>query len=284
MKGMKGMKRMKRLWLMAILFMIASVNADAVSVQPSVVKIQVNAGETKNGTFDLYNRADKEVYIKVKLKDWSINKQTKKREFVEAGNDPKSLTDWVIIEPEGFLLGADKHQIVRYTVKVPKDVKGGYWGLACFVTKPLEKKGGVVAAGEVVSFLGLEVINTLEKKIEIGSIQAYNDANGMKLKVSVKNTGNVPLFMPAPDGKYMIKNSKDETVAKGDLNGQMILPQEIIDYEMNDPVKLAKDEYTVVVFFDYGATKMSGKKAKLSTMSAYNWKILEEIKVAKTAK
>ncbi|MFH1097106.1 MAG: hypothetical protein ABH886_04135 [Candidatus Desantisbacteria bacterium] len=275
---------MKGMWLMAMLFLIASVNVEAVSVQPSVVKIQAAPGETKNGTFDLYNRADKEVYIKVQLKDWSIDPRTAKREFVGAGKNPKSLTDWVIIEPEGFLLGADKHQIVRYTVKVPKDAKGGYWGLACFVTKPLEKKGGVVAAGEVVSFLGLEVTDTLEKKIEIKSIQAYHDANGVKLKVSVKNTGNVPLFMPAPDGKFVIKNSKDETVAKGDLNGQMILPTEIIDYETTDPVKLAKGEYTVVVFFDYGAAKMAGKKAKLSTMSTYNWTTLEEIKAAKAVK
>jgi len=275
---------MKRLWLMAMLFLIASVNVEAVSVQPSVVKIQVNHGETKNGTFDLYNRADKEVYIKVQLKDWSVDPRSAKREFVAAGKESRSLTDWVIIEPEGFLLGADKHQIVRYTVKVPKDAKGGYWGLACFVTKPLKKKGGVVAAGEVVSFMGLEVINTLEKKIEIRNIQAYNDANGMKLKVSVKNTGNVPLFMPAPDGKFVIKNSKNKTVAKGDLNGQMILPQELMDYATTDPVKLAKGEYTAIIFFDYGAAKMSGKKAKLSTMSTYNWKILKEIKTVKTAK
>jgi P pilus assembly chaperone PapD len=274
---------MKRLWLAAILFLIASVNAYAVSVQPSVVKIQVAAGETKNGTFDIYNRSDKEVYIKVNLKDWIIDKRTSKREFLKSGTNPKTLNDWVIIEPEGFLLGADKHQTVRYTVKVPKDAKGGYWGLACFTTKPLEKKGGVVAAGEVVSFLGLEVVNTIEKKIEIRSIKAYNDAQGMKLKVEVKNIGNTPIFMPAPEGKYEIKNGKNETVTKGELNGQMILPEEIIDYETTDPVKLDKGEYTAVVFFDYGAAKMIGKKATLSTATTYDWTILEEIKAAKKA-
>ncbi|MDI6780867.1 MAG: hypothetical protein QME49_01955 [bacterium] len=274
---------MKRLWLAAILFLIASVNAYAVSVQPSVVKIQIAAGETKNGTFDLYNRSDKEVYIKVNLKDWVVNKRTSKRDFSNAGTNPKTLTDWVIIEPEGFLLGPDKHQIVRYTVKVPKDAKGGYWGLVCFTTKPLEKKGGVVAAGEVVSFLGLEVANTLEKKIEIRDIKASNDAKGMNLKIEVKNIGNTPIFMPAPDGKYVIKNGKDETVAKGDLNGQMILPEEIIEYETTEPVKLDAGEYTAVIFFDYGASKMLGKKAKLSTVSKYGWTTLEEIKKEKQA-
>lgn len=274
---------MKRLWIAAILFMIVSVNAYAVSVQPSVVKIQVAAGETKNGTFDIYNRSDKEVYIKVNLKDWIIDKRTSKREFSNAGTNPKSLTDWLIIEPEGFLLGADKHQTVRYTVKVPKDAKGGYWGLACFTTKPLEKKGGVVAAGEVVSFLGLEVVNTLEKKIEIRDIKATNDAKGVSLTVDVKNMGNVPIFMPAPDGKYVIKNEKNETVAKGDLNGQMILPEEIIEYSTTDPIKLDAGEYTLVIFFDYGAPKMMGKKARLSTTSKYGWTPLEEIKEKKAA-
>ena len=272
---------MKRLWLAAILFFIASVNAYAVSVQPSVVKIQAAAGETKNGTFDVYNRSDKEVYIKVNLKDWVVDKKTSKRDFSNAGNNPKTLTDWMIVEPEGFLLGPDKHQTVRYTVKVPKDAKGGYWGLTCFTTKPLEKKGGVVAAGEVVSFLGLEVTNTIEKKIEIRDIKAYNDAKGMKLRVEIKNIGNAPIFMPAPDGKYVIKNGKNETVAKGDLKGQMSLPEEIIEYELVDPVKLEAGEYTAVIFFDYGASKMMGKKAKLSTASKYDWTILEEIKEKK---
>ncbi|MEK9148864.1 MAG: hypothetical protein AAB267_02320, partial [Candidatus Desantisbacteria bacterium] len=86
------------------------------------------AGETKNGTFDLYNRSDKEVYIKVELKDWVVNKKTSKRDFSGAGSNLRTLTDWMIIEPEGFLLGPDKHQTVRYTIKVPKDAKGGYWG------------------------------------------------------------------------------------------------------------------------------------------------------------
>lgn len=268
---------------MAMLFLIASVNVEAVSVQPSVVKIQIAAGETKNGTFDLYNRSDKEVYIKVNLKDWVIDKRTSKRDFSNAGTNLRTLTDWVIIEPEGFLLGPDKHQIVRYTVKVPKDAKGGYWGLACFTTKPLEKKGGVVAAGEVVSFLGLEVVNTIEKKIEIQDIKASNGAKGMSLKVAVKNIGNVPIFMPAPDGKYVIKNEKNETVAKGDLNGQMVLPEEVIEYETTDPVKLDAGEYTAVIFFDYGASKMMGKKAKLSAVSKYDWITLEEIKEKKQA-
>lgn len=274
---------MKRLWLLAILFLIASVNAYAVSIQPSVVKIQIAAGETKNGTFDLYNRSDKEVYIKVQLKDWVIDKKTSKRDFSVTVANPKTLNDWVIIEPEGFLLGPDKHQTVRYTVKVPKDARGGYWGLACFTTKPLEKKGGVVAAGEVVSFMGLEVTGTIEKKIEIRNIKAYNDAKGMKLKVEVKNIGNAPIFMPAPDGKYVIKNEKNETVTKGDLNGQMILPEEIIEYEITDPVKLNAGKYTAIVFFDYGAAKMVGKKAMLSTESIYDWTVLEEIKKKKVA-
>ncbi|MBU0701116.1 hypothetical protein KKE26_07495 [bacterium] len=274
---------MKRLWLWVILFLIASVNAYAVSIQPSVVKIQIAAGEKKNGTFDLYNRSDKEVYIKVKLKDWVIDKKTSKRDFSVTVANPKTLNDWVIIEPEGFLLGPDKHQTVRYTVKVPKDARGGYWGLACFTTKPLEKKGGVVAAGEVVSFMGLEVTGTIEKKIEIRNIKAYNDAKGMKLKVEVKNIGNAPIFMPAPDGKYVIKNEKNETVTKGDLNGQMILPEEIIEYEITDPVKLNAGKYTAIVFFDYGAAKMVGKKAMLSTESIYDWTVLEEIKKKKVA-
>ncbi|MBU1752934.1 hypothetical protein KKG56_03620 [bacterium] len=274
---------MKRLWLWVILFLIASVNAYAVSIQPSVVKIQIAAGEKKNGTFDLYNRSDKEVYIKVKLKDWVIDKKTSKRDFSVTVANPKTLNDWVIIEPEGFLLGPDKHQTVRYTVKVPKDARGGYWGLACFTTKPLEKKGGVVAAGEVVSFMGLEVTGTIEKKIEIRNIKAYNDDKGMKLKVEVKNIGNAPIFMPAPDGKYVIKNEKNETVTKGDLNGQMILPEEIIEYEITDPVKLNAGKYTAIVFFDYGAAKMVGKKAMLSTESIYDWTVLEEIKKKKVA-
>ncbi|MEK9148863.1 MAG: hypothetical protein AAB267_02315, partial [Candidatus Desantisbacteria bacterium] len=131
------------------------------------------------------------------------------------------------------------------------------------------------------SLLGLEVTGSIEKKIEIRDIQASNGAGGVNLKISVKNIGNIPLFMPAPDGKYVIKNAKGETVAKGDLNGQMILPQEIIDYETTEPVKLDKGEYTAIVFFDYGAPKMAGKKAKLVTTTIYNWTVLEELKEKK---
>jgi hypothetical protein len=262
-----------------ILSAITSVYA--VSVQPSVLKLQLAPGETKNGTFDIYNRADKELFIKVHVKDWIINPRTGEREFSDPGTNPKSIADWLIIEPEGFLIGPDRHQTVRYTIKIPKNVKGGYWGLICFTSKPLERRGGVVAAGEVVSFVGVEVRNTIKRRIKILDVKGYNDNKGMRLKVEVKNIGNAPIFNPAPIGKYIIKDKNKKTIAKGKLKGQMILPGEVIEYETIEPVKLDKGEYTGIVFFDYGMKKLKGKKVKFSTASKYDWKILKEIKKKK---
>lgn len=272
------MRQVKRfsLWLIVGLWLITGgviQRAEAISATPSVIKLSIKPGETQNGAIDINNAQDKDVFVKVGLKDWIIDNG--ERKFAESGKNPRSLTNWLIIDPEGFALGAKKTQKVRYSVKVPADAKGGYWGLIMFRSQPLGPSTGVMVAMEVVAFISVEVEQTAKKAISINEILASNNKEkGLSLKAKLKNIGNTPIFQPAPLGSFKIKDASGKALAEGELTGGMVLPGEVAEYYNKEPVKVPEGDYDAIIAFDYGSPKLIGKKVPLTSKIGYDWRTL----------
>lgn len=271
------MQLKKLIFSLCLILLIGGLtrNVYAVSATPSVIKISLKPGQTQNGSIDIHNPQEKDVFVKVAFKDWVIDKDGK-WQFSEAGKSPRSLIDWLIIDHEGFALGAKKTQKVRYTIKVPEDAKGGYWGLIRFKSQPLGQATGVMVAMEVVCFISVEVEQTLTKNVTINGISATVDNEGLKLKALVKNLGNTPIFQPSPKGEFIIKDETGKKIAEGELAGGMVLPNEIAEYVNKTPVKIDKGDYTAIVTFDIGKPKLIGKKVPFTTKINYDWRSLWE--------
>lgn len=279
-------KTIKTLGIVILIISGYLTMAEALSVSPSVVKLSIAPGESANGSFELYNREKGEVYVEVFLQDWVL--KDNERRFANPATSPNSLCNWIVFEQDNFLIPPEKRQVIRYTIDVPEDAKGGYWGLVCFRSKPLkgEHKGGIKLITQVISFVAVEVEGTVHKKLEIQEVLAEHKevelekdkkTYQVKLKARLKNTGNVPLFSPSPIGKFEIKDKNNEILATGELSGNMILPNEITEYVASEPFELPKGEYETIVTFDYGMPKLVGRKVILPTDTLYDWKILKKI-------
>lgn len=249
---------------------------EAVSVTPSVVKFSILPGESKNGTFEIHNAGKEDIYVEIVKKDWILEEDNRK--FAEPGTHSRSLCEWVTFEEESVKVNPNQLRKIRYMIEVPEDAKGGYWGLVCFKAQPLKKGPGIRVATQVISFIGVEVEGTLKKKVEITQISAQNVKDkGVILKANLKNLSNTQIFQPAPQGKFKIEDKDGNVIAEGKLEGLMILPNEKGEYT-SEPFKLDnKGEYQTTVYFDYGGTKLIGKKVMLSTNTFYDWKVLEKV-------
>jgi len=277
--------------VMTILLLVSM--AEALSVSPSVVKLSIAPGESKNGSFEIYNREKGEVFVEIFLQDWILDNN--ERKFSKPGTNPRSLNDWIILDQDEFLIPPETRKIIRYTIDVPEDAKGGHWGLVCFKSRPLkgERRSGIRLITQVISFVAVEVEGTVKKKLKIQEVLAEHKEvpleeedktiKQIRLKAKLKNLGNVPLFSPSPIGKFKVKDKNNKVVAKGKLSGNMILPNEVSEY-ISEAFTLDKGEYETIVTFDYGMPKLVGKKVILPTDTLYNWKPLKKVAKKKLAK
>jgi len=272
------MKRIiKIVWIVGIALVISGYfsTIEAISVVPSIVKLSIPPGESKGDVFEIHNGGEEEVYVEISFKDWILKDNTRK--FAEPGTHSRSLCKWITLEEESFTLGPKQKRTIRYTIDVPENAKGGYWGLVCFNSRPLTRGKGIRVASQLVSFVAVEVEGTLKKELKITQISAENVKDkGVRLKAELKNLGNVPLFQPSPVGKFKIKDKDNNIIAQGKLEGLMILPNEKGEYT-SEYFKLDKGKYETTVFFDYGGPKLIGKKIMLSTENFYNWKELQPV-------
>lgn len=249
---------------------------EAISVTPSVVKLSILPGESKSGIFQIHNSGKEEVYVELFMKDWILKNNSRK--FAEPGTHSYSLCPWITFEEESFVIAPAQSQTIRYVIEIPEDAKGGYWGLVCFTSRPVTRGGGggIVVASQLVSFVGVDVEGTLKRKIEIIEVSAEHIKDkGVRFKAKLKNSGNVQLFQPSPLGKFKVKDKDNNIIAEGQLEGEMLLPNEISE-SVSEFFKLDKGEYETIISFDYGEPKLIGKKVMLSTNAYYDWKVLEK--------
>ncbi|MEW6608613.1 MAG: hypothetical protein AB1414_14400 [bacterium] len=266
-------------WLITLILIVGGYlsSVEAISIVPSIVKLSLTQGESKSNVFEINNGGNEEVYVEIFTKDWILENNSRK--FAPAGTHSRSLSKWITFEEESFTLAPKQKRSLRYAIDVPQNAEGGYWGLVCFNSRPLKKGGGVRVATQLVSFVGAEITGTLKKKIEIIEISAENIKDrGFRFQAKLKNLGNSPLFQPSPVGKFKIKDKNDNVIAEGNLEGTMILPNEIGDYtseyfKLNTP---DENKYLTTIIFDYGDTKLIGKKVILPTNTFYNWQVLEK--------
>lgn len=274
------MKKIIRIFGLISLVLVISgyfYSLEAISVTPSIVKLSILPGESQGGVFNLHNEKDEEVYVEILVKDWVLVNND--RRFAEPGTHTRSLSKWLTFEEESVNIGPKQSRKIRYMIEVPEKSEGGYWGLVCFESRPLKRGqgGGIKVATQLVSFLGVEVEGTLNRKVTIEEISAQHIKDkGVRLRATLKNVGNVQLFQPAPLGKFKIMDSNNNILAEGELTGLMLLPNETGVYE-SESFKLTEGEYETTITFDYGEPKLIGRKVMLSTKSFYDWKVLEKV-------
>lgn len=200
-----------------------------VRIDKPKIRLTIEPGSYDSGEIKVENTGDEEIAIKVYLEDWAYNEQEGGKEFMPKGTSKLSASPWISFYPADFTLAPNGTQMVRYTVSVPKDVKGGHYSVMFFETgggvieQPNEQ--GVNVAIQVLNRLGalfyVEPKGTIEKTAAMKSPDIKEHLNDLIISADFFNTGNTDI---TASGTFDVIDQEGFVYARGLFEEVYTLP------------------------------------------------------------
>lgn len=217
-----------------------------VMVEEAKVRLNVNPGETVMDSLLIHNTTEKPLNIKVYWEDFTyVPPYTKgDKDLFPAGNGKYSCASWINFLPRELTLPAYGKKAIEYTIKVPTNAKGGYYGVMFF------EHSGVQATGNV----GVNIVTRvgslffLETKDKDKSCQVSGwKASDKGFEAKFMNKGNAFLL---PQGTYYVMDSQGMVADRGEIPRAYLPPGEGVDFSVPYPKGLKMGDYFLVVTLD----------------------------------
>ncbi len=263
---------MKKIFVVSILVLSVLLLAGSpayalkINITPPRVELSIAPGEEKMGhititNFDKTGSMRVKVYVQdlVYLPDGS-------NDFLPPNSTPWSFADWIKVGPTELDIAPGNEAVVRYLISVPKDVKGGRYGVIFFeVVVPPSKVREVGAS--VTMRLGSIILVTLEGtevyQARIANIKTAKPKGDKPFSVSctVENQGNI---LVRPHGTVKIIDEDKNQIAELGMNTDKggVLPGTSRKFTVEYESKLPKGIYYAQVVLDYGGEKLLGGQVK----------------------
>jgi len=213
--------------------------------------LRVPAGESETYTFEVHNDEPITDDVKVYLADWDRDAAGNHR-FYAPGTLPRSNTAWIEIAPLSFTLGPDEVQEVRFTITVPPNAQGTYWGMIMIEGRPRpEERAGATVM--VVPRFGIKVYETPpgtgRMEGQIIKIERLG-LNPLTFLLDFENTGTVHLQV---EGEVQVIDSQGQTVEEIPLPQFPILPGAVREVRASGSVpRPPAGRYLALAVFDFG--------------------------------
>lgn len=246
-------------------FAARAQNAEAhIGLDPSRIEVVIPAGTERTfGATVEYSREDrtKEVPLArliARMQDWTIEDNGEVK-FVEANTLPGSASSWVTFGPSEFTLAADKKQIVRFTVSVPKNTKPGDYYFAIYTENRLPPPPPTE--------FNSKRINVSFRYYTMVYVQVpglTNDGELLALDAKVVNGtpvltskfGNKGNSRVRPKHTVEIRDHADKTVFKSDpTETRVVLGGHTIERSYPIDNNLPEGDYKLVYTVDFGDKK-----------------------------
>ncbi len=208
----------------------------------------VRPGETVVGTLRVHNTSrSRMLRLRAYWQDFEyVPPYDGTKTFLPAGSTRTSCADWVGFAPETFDLEPGGVQEVRYTIRVPQDVRGGHYGVLFF------EAGGSGGAGE----LGMSIVARVGTLFFLETVGKHKTADLREIAASGKevtavfvNTGDVILL---PRGLYYVMDAQGRVLGRGKIPRRYLPPG--AETPVSIPLELDKDRpagiLTIVATFD----------------------------------
>lgn len=237
------------------------------NIDPARVEISVKAGEEKSGTVTVLNYDETgSMRVKAYVQDL-VYLPDGSNDFLAPGSTPWSLGSWIKIGPTEFEIPAGKQEAVRYIISVPKDAKGGRYGIIFFetITPPSQaKEVGATVNVRLGSILLVTVEGTKTIKAKLTGMSTGTEKDkAFGIYWTVYNDSNV---LVRPFGTVKIIDSVKKEVAAIDVNKEKsgVLPKTSRKFTAyyKDAAKLPKGEYYAQIVLDYGGDALLGGQSK----------------------
>jgi len=256
---------MKRLFLLIFLGMFLCISSQVfaqVKVDKREIKLELEPGKTVVGSITVENRSDKNIPIKTELEDFTYPSPFDGRKKpLPLGSMPRSCAEWISVSPAVFELPPRGKREVNYSIKVPKQAKGGYYGVLFFKkeAEPLKGQIGARVAVRVGCSFFLETPDKTKKaKIEDISVASSDTIQGY-----FSNVGDVLLISK---GNFYAMNEEGIVADRGEIREKEfhLFPEEKAPFTVNLSKELALGRYTLVINFDLGQGDAALKEVDFS--------------------
>lgn len=221
------------------------------------VRLSVAPGSYDSGEIKVENNGAEPIAVKVYLEDWIYRSPDGEKEFMPKGTHALSCASWITFYPADFTLAVNGHQMVRYTVSVPQDARGGYYAVMFFETgggevEKLDEYGHAMTV-KILHRLGalfyVEPENTVQKSAEVRNLDLSQNLNRLTVVADFLNTGNTDI---AVGGNFDIIDIRGYVYARGAFERVYTLPQGRAQLRAVVPAThLNSGTYDIVLTLDY---------------------------------
>jgi hypothetical protein len=223
------------------------------------IKLEAKPGERVSGSVTVINASNKDVTLKTYCEDFAYKTPYLGfKTLLPLGSTEYSLGKWITLATPVFLVPAKGKQEVQYTINVPKDAKGGYYGVLFF------EKGEGAVAGEkgigIIEKIGcsffLETTDKV-KNFKLDDVSVGKDG----IQGVLYNLGNVILIS---QGTFYIMDAKGIVADRGNINKYYLPPGEKASFTVKVSNQVLPGKYTLVINFDMEAGKALIKEVDFS--------------------
>ncbi len=245
-----------------LLFCFAQACAfDLPLISKSKIRVIAQPGQTIYGDMTVENQSDKKATYKLYLNDWYyLPAADGTKEFVPARTTGLSCASWITFSPAELEMAPFSKKSVRYSVKIPKEAKGGYFAALFFetllgsVAEGSDRlQAGMNIALRVATLFYVEAKGTTERSASIAGI-SFENAKGkepynFKLTLDFVNTGNVDI---TAGGTFHIINDKGLVLARDEFSNIYTFPGGKARLVAQSRAKVPKGRYNLVLTVDLG--------------------------------
>jgi len=264
----------KKIYISIAVFfgLLISENVSAqLLIEQGKIELDVRAGDTIIDSITIHNTSDENgVSLRAYIEDFEYKKPFKgQKNFFAAGTTQNSLIDWITFSPQTFELSPKSKKKINYTVRIPDDAKGGFYGVLFFESagdKP-EGKIGLRLVSRVGALFFVETTDKTKK----ASLDNFSIDVG-EIKFDLTNQGDVILI---PRGVYYFLDRNNLVVDRGELDNFYLPPNQTANVSIPISSDIGIGEYTTVITFDMTEGDLLVKEVDFSKDSKNTFEIIE---------
>jgi hypothetical protein len=224
--------------IIAAFFAFLPVSAISLQVKPSRFILQVKPGQKDGGAIIVSNPTRDVLKCVAIVKDWDLDAAGNLSTSV-AGTLDTSLGSWLKFNPRQFTIQPNGHQVVRFSVAVPKNATPGERRGIIFFSPSYGNTGMAVKTevGVTVYVAVQPVTRTFDLTLEKTALNKQKQA---EVKYAVTATGNAHCRL---SGKYKLYDQDGKIVEERNLNEQVVLPGKKMNFAINGTRELEPGHY-----------------------------------------
>ena len=262
-----------------VLVLLGAFSAWGLRISPVAFDVAIPTGMSTTFAFQVINDEEEPLDFQIRLCDWMRDLTGANRFCEEAGEVPRSATDWVEVGPTQFVLNPGDSQEIRLTLTTPEagpdgsPLEGSYWTAIMVesvpASEPEEGEGEQPGTAVVVKRrFGVKLLVTIAGTGQLdGQIVALerHGLNPLWVTLDFENRGT--LNMKEVSGRVEIRDVTGATLEAIPVDPFPVLPgytRRVIAMSSRPRgERLPAGDYVVLAILDYGGDSLVGAQLLL---------------------